>query len=349
MHKLRVAFTHVFFGPDGNPSWPDYDIGPLREHRRIETRVLPRAPVVRASDLADIDVLVTSTGETKVSGDSLAGNGRLALIARAGAGYDDVDIGACTAAHVAVAIASDAVRRPTAVATVALLLAATTRLIQKHKVTLAGPRDWSGLPELRSADLEGKTLGLVGFGSIGSEVARLIAPFGMEILAHDPMVTAEAAARLGVRLVDLDTLLRVSDVVSLHVTLNDSTRHLMNAERLRLMKPTAFLINASRGKVVDQQALTECLRSRRIAGAGLDVLDEEPPSSDDPLLKLDNVVFSAHALAWTDRLDGRLADTNIKAILALTEGREPAGVVNREVMKSAAWRHKLERLTLTSG
>jgi D-3-phosphoglycerate dehydrogenase len=344
MQKLRVAFTHVFFRADGTPAWPDYDIRTLKEHGRIEIKVLPHAAALKAGDLADVDVLVTSTGETKVGRDSLTESNRLALIARAGAGYDDVDIAACTAAGIAVAIASEAVRRPTAVATVTLILAITTRLFQKHQVTLAGPRDWSRLSELRSLDLEGRTLGLIGFGSIGSEVARLMAPFGMHIIAHDPVVAAHDAARLGVRLVDLETLLRQSDVVSLHVTLNEGSRHLVNAERLRLMKPSAFLINASRGKVVDQTALTECLRSRSIAGAALDVLDEEPPAANDPLLKLDNVMLSAHALAWTDRLDGRLAATNTRAILALMEGREPAGVVNPEVLKSAAWRQKLERL-----
>ena len=306
--------------------------------------MLRQAPVLAAGDLADIDVLITSTGETRISRDSLADGSRLILIVRAGAGYDDVDLSACTAAHVAVAIASDAVRRPTAVATLALILAVTTRLVQKHHVAVAGPKEWSRLPELRAFDLEGKTLGLVGFGSIGSEVARLVAPLGMRIIAHDPFVTPEAAARLGARLVDLETLLREFDVVSLHVTLNDSSHHLIDAERLEWMKPTAFLINASRGRVVDQKALTECLRARRIAGAGLDVLEQEPPFAGDPLLKLDNVVLSAHALAWTEGLDGRLADTNINAIFALMEGREPAGVVNREVLKSGTWRQKLKSL-----
>jgi phosphoglycerate dehydrogenase-like enzyme len=344
MDKLRVAFTHVFFHPDGSPAWPGYDIAPLKAHRRIEIKVLQQTPLLAAGDLAGVDVLVTSTGETKVSRESLADSRRLTLIARAGAGYDDVDISACTEKQIAVANASEAVRRPTAVATLALILAATTRLIQKHRVTRAGPRDWWRLPELLSIDLEGRILGLVGLGSIGSEVARLVAPLGMRIIAHDPLAAPEAAARLGVRLVDLETLLREADVVSLHVTLNETSRHLINAERLQLMKPTAFLINAARGKVVDQKALTECLRSGKIAGAGLDVLEQEPPAADDPLLQLDNVVLSAHALAWTDTLDGRLAATNTEAILALAQGREPAGVVNGEVLKSPAWRRKLARL-----
>jgi phosphoglycerate dehydrogenase-like enzyme len=344
MTNLRVAFTNVFFRPDGTPAFKGYDISPLKARRNIEIKVLPQAPVISAADLADIDVLVTSTGEAKVNGDSLTRGGRLALIARAGAGYDDVDVSACTADHVAVAIASDAVRRPTAVGTLTLMLAVATRLIDKHNISLKGPREWSRLEDYAGIDLTGKTLGLVGLGSIGGEVARLVAPLQMRIIAHDPMVKPDAAAALGAELVGLETLLRQADVVSLHVPLTEATRHLINAERLGLMKSSAFLINAARGKVIDQKALVECLRARRIAGAGLDVMEKEPPDEDDPLLKLDNVVLSAHAIAWTDNLNARLADTNIKAIVAVAEGRDPAGVVNSEVLGTKIWREKLSRL-----
>ena len=195
MDKLRVAFTSAFFRPDGSPAFKGYDISPLKSVRYIEIEVLRPAGVIGADALADVDVLVTSTGETRITRESLAGGGRLALIARAGAGYDDVDIAACTASHVAVAIASDAVRRPTAVAALTLILAVTTRLIPKHLIALKGPRDWMRLQKFQSVDLRGKTLGLVGLGSIGSEVARLVAPLGMRIIAHDPARRERSSAQ----------------------------------------------------------------------------------------------------------------------------------------------------------
>jgi phosphoglycerate dehydrogenase-like enzyme len=136
--------------------------------------------------------------------------------------------------------------------------------------------------------------------------------------------------------------------VSLHVPLTNAPHHLMDAQRLNLLKPTAFLINTSRGRVVDQKALTECLSAKRIAGAGLDVLEKEPPDEDDPLLKLDNVVLSARALNWTDNLDARLAESNMEAVLAVAERRDPEGVVNREDMKTTIWRDKLTRLRVIS-
>ena len=349
MDKLRVAFTSAFFRPDGTPAFKGYDISPLRSVRNLEIKILRPSDAIAADDLADVDVLVTSTGETKITGESLGRSDRLALIARAGAGYDDVDIAACTSNNVAVAIASDAVRRPTAVAALTLMLAVTTRLIPKHHITLKGSKDWARLQEYQSTDLREKTLGLVGLGSIGSEVARLVSPLGMRIIAHDPAVTPQAAAAVGAELVSFDSLLKDADIVSLHVPLADATRNLMNAQRFGLMKPTAFLINTSRGRVVDQKALAECLRTKRIAGAGLDVLEKEPPDDNDPILSLDNVVLSAHALNWTDNLDAKLAETNIGTIRSLIQQRDPSGVVNGEVLRSTVWRKKLSRLHAMAG
>jgi phosphoglycerate dehydrogenase-like enzyme len=344
MDKLHVAFTSAFLRPDGSPTFEGYDISPLRARRSIDVRFLPQASTIGAAELTGVDVLITSTGEARIDCDGLPKDSRLTLIARAGAGYDDVDMSSCTANHVAVAIASEAVRRPTAVAALTLLLAVATRLIDKHKITLQGPREWSRLPDYLSSDLTGKTLGIVGLGSVGGELARLVAPLQMRLIAHDPYVKPEIASALGVELVGLEALLRQSDVVSLHVPLTEANHHLMNSEHLALMKPTAFLINTARGKVVDQSALVACLRDRRIAWAGLDVLEKEPPDADDPLLKLDNVVLSAHALNWTDSLNARLAETNLKAVFAVAEGKVPSGVVNSEVLKTKGWLDKLSRL-----
>ena len=149
--------------------------------------------------------------------------------------------------------------------------------------------------------LVGRTLGAIGIGNIGAELFRLAKPFDMEFVAHDPFADKKVAAELGIELVSLEDVFRRADVLSVNCPLTPETRHLVNAERLALMKPTAYLINTARGPIVDQKALTKVLQERRIAGAGLDVLESEPPDPADPILKLDNVILAPHALCWTDQ------------------------------------------------
>ena len=137
--------------------------------------------------------------------------------------------------------------------------------------------------------LVGRTLGSLGIGNIGAEVFRLAKPFDMSFIAHDPYADPKVAGELGIELVGLEELFREADLLSVSCPLDDETRHIVNAERLALMKPTAYLINTARGPIVDQKALTEALQEGRIAGAGLDVFEQEPIRPDDPILKLDNV------------------------------------------------------------
>jgi D-3-phosphoglycerate dehydrogenase len=164
----------------------------------------------------------------------------------------------------------------------------------------------------------------------------------MKFIAHDPYADPAAARALGVELVDLQSVFRRADFIAVNCPLMDSTRHLVNAERLALMKPTAFLINTARGPIVDQKALTKALQERRIAGAGLDVLEKEPPDADDPILRLDNVLLAPHALCWTDQCFAGIGACDAQAVLDVMEGREPAGVVNKEILASPAWRKKLD-------
>jgi D-3-phosphoglycerate dehydrogenase len=142
-------------------------------------------------------------------------------------------------------------------------------------------------------------------------------------------------------MVDLETVFRDSDIVNVSCPLNEETHHIVSAERIALMKPTAYIINTSRGGTVDQQALTKALQDNRIAGAGLDVLDPEPPEADDPILKLDNVVLNPHALCWTDECFAGIGAAAVKAVLESMHGREPRGIVNREILENAEWRAKL--------
>ena len=209
------------------------------------------------------------------------------------------------------------------------------RLTREAAVGFANRGDYMGL------GLVGRTLGSIGIGNIGAELFRLIKPFEMRLIAHDPYADPNLAAELGVKLVGLEDVFRRSDFVSVSCPLTPETRHLVNANRLALMKSTAYLINTSRGPIVDQNALTKALEERRIGGAGLDVLEKEPPDADDPILKLDNVIFAPHALCWTDQCFAGNGAADVRAVLDVQHGREPRVVVNRDVFETAVWRNRL--------
>jgi phosphoglycerate dehydrogenase-like enzyme len=176
--------------------------------------------------------------------------------------------------------------------------------------------------------LRGRALGIVGLGNVGRELVHLVRPFEPRILAADPY----AASLDGVELVELEQLLREADFVCLTCPLTEETRHLMNAERLAMMKPTAFLVNIARGPIVDQAALTEALQARRIAGAALDVFEQEPISPDDPLLALDNVILTPHAVCLTDEHFALTGRNVCESVLAVAQGRVPRDVVNRAAL-----------------
>jgi phosphoglycerate dehydrogenase-like enzyme len=166
----------------------------------------------------------------------------------------------------------------------------------------------------------------------------------MKFIAHDPFAGRKVAAELGIELVDLETLFRRSDILTVNCPLTTETRHLVNEKRLALMKPTAYLINTARGPIVDQKALTRFLQARRIAGAGLDVLEQEPPAADEPILKLDNVILAPHALCWTDQCFAGNGAADIRAVLSVMRGEAPRGVVNAAVLTLPAWAGRLDRL-----
>ena len=173
---------------------------------------------------------------------------------------------------------------------------------------------------------------------------RMARPFDMLFIAYDPYADKDAAAALGVRLVDLETVFREADVLAVNCFLNDETSGIVNAERLALMKPTAFLVNTARGPVIDQAALTEALRGCKIAGAGLDVFTREPPDPDDPILALDNVIVTPHTLCSTDQMRRGCWDGAIDAVCAIKRGRAPEHVVNPAVLDRPGFRARLAAL-----
>lgn len=337
---FRVVLSGDFKKPDGSPTFPDFDISPLQRQPGVECLYLDRSDEIRADQVADADALILLT--SRFSAKSIHPNGRLAAVARFGVGYDSVDVPACTAAGIAVVITPDGVRRPVAVAILTFILALGGKLMVKDRLTRAGPTGWAQKTDHMGVGLVGKTLGSVGIGNIGAEMFRMAKPLDMKFIAHDPYGNAEVARSLGIELVDLETVFRRSDFVTVNCPLMESTRHLVNGERLALMKPTAFFINTARGPIVDQKALTKVLQERRIAGAGLDVLEKEPPDADDPILKLDNVIFAPHALCWTDQCFAGIGASDVRAVLEIAQGRDPAGVVNKEILSSSAWKKRLE-------
>lgn len=336
--RFRIGVSRDFILPSGKLGFGGVGVQLLEQEPNFEVAFLPEHDrELTASDIAGIDALALLG--PRVTKETLEGNDRLAIIARFGVGYDNVDLDASTANGVLVTITPDAVQRPMAVVNLTYILALAGRLLEQDRLTRAGR--WADKQEARGVGLMGRTLGTIGFGRIGQETHRLTQPLDMRHLAHDPYADPAAAEAAGVTLVDLETLLRESDFVVIAAALTPETRHLINAERLAMMKPTSFLISTARGPLVDQAALYEALRDRRIAGAGLDVFDPEPPDPNDPILQLDNVVVTPHALCWTDECERIMGESVLRSIKDVAAGRVPVNVVNRDVIDTPKVEEKL--------
>ena len=260
MAKFRVALSGDFLKSDGTPAYPMVDLAPLAAAGGEVAYVHSVDRVMRAADLEGFDALILLG--SRFDARSIPADGRLAVVARFGVGYDTVDVAACTKAGIALVITPDGVRRPVAVTVLTLMLALASRLFAKDRITRMGPQGWAMRSDYMGLGLTGRTLGLLGVGNIGAEVLRLAAPLDMRFIAHDPYIDPAKARALGADLVDLDTLFRESDFVSINVPLGDRTRGLVGARLFGLMKPTAYLINTARGPIVDQRALHEVLASR---------------------------------------------------------------------------------------
>ena len=248
---------------------------------------------------------------------------QLKIVSRFGVGYDSIDLGAAEALGIWVTTTPGTNEHSVADAAIALVLALARQLIPAVETTRAGKWDRPIGFELR-----GLTLGLVGFGRIGQQVAARARPFGMSVLVYDVVPNAAAARELGCRYVPLDELLRASDFVSLHAPALASTRDLVDRRALSLMKPTAYLINTARGELVDEAALAEALYERRIAGAALDVFKKEPPDPANPLLSLPNVIPLPHIAGVTAQASVHMAQLSVDNVLAALRGEKPPFPVN---------------------
>jgi D-3-phosphoglycerate dehydrogenase / 2-oxoglutarate reductase len=257
---------------------------------------------------------------------------QLRVIARAGVGYDAVDTNAASERGVAVTIAPGTNQDAVAEHTFTHILALAKNLIPQHLGTCA--LKW---PRQTTLPLRGRTLGIAGVGRIGKAVALRGACFGMKLLGYDPYPDHAFATKHGLTFVSIEKLLEESDYLTLHLPATEVSRYLINREALARMKPTAFLLNTARGSIVREQDLIEALQNRRLAGAGLDVFEEEPPA-DSPLLHMDNVVCTPHAAGVDLQSRDDMAMSAAEAIVDLSRGKWPAEkVVNPEVRERYGW------------
>ena len=248
--KFRVALSSDFRKPDGSPTYPSFDLSPLTTHSDVEVDYVHAIDgIMPAEALAAYDVLILLV--PKFTRASVPGNGRLGAVCRFGVGYDSVDVSACTENGIALVITPDGIRRPVAVSIVTFVLALSQKLLIKDRMTREGR--WDERSDHMGMGIVGKTFGQLGIGNIGAEALRLLRPFEMEMIAHDPYADPEVAKELGVELVRFEELFRRSDFLSVSVPLSEATRHIVNERTLRLMKPTAYLINTSRGPTVDPE------------------------------------------------------------------------------------------------
>jgi phosphoglycerate dehydrogenase-like enzyme/2-keto-3-deoxy-L-rhamnonate aldolase RhmA len=338
---FRVALTGDFFDDEDTPKYRDIGLG-LFEGTSVEVERFARhMPEIATDQLVGPNGVIVLT--PRVTAASLSASSDLLAIGRFGVGYDGVDVAACTAAEVVLFIATGAVDRPVAEATVGWMLALSHQVRTKDR--LVREARWDERSQYMGTELRDRTLGVIGFGGIGRALVRLLAGFGMKRpLVYDPFVSAADATRLGVTPVTLDRLLIESDFVSVHCPLNDQTRDLVGPREFGMMKRTAYLINTARGGIVDEAALDAALRENRIAGAAVDCFAAEPLAAPPAFADLDNVLLAPHCIAWTDELFRDIGRTVCRGMLDLAEGRVPKGVVNRDVFDRPGFRAKWKRL-----
>jgi len=339
---FRIGVTRDLRRPDGTLAFAPFDLGALEvdhvEWKFLEEDARPLTPQL----LTGIDGLYHFSAP--VTADSVRGVDRLAVLARHGVGLDFVDVAACTERGIAVTITPDGVTRPMASAAATLVLALAHRLRERDRALHEG--DWGqGRFAPPGIGLNGRALGVIGYGRIGREVVRLLAPWGMRVLVTQRTPVAED----GVSYVPLEVLLAEADVIVIACPLTDETRGLLDARRLSLMKPTAFLVNVARGAIIDQHALVEALRDGRLAGAGVDVVDPEPLPAGDPLLELPNVVGAPHSLGYTDELLRGCVGGACEALLAVAAGRVPPHLVNPDVLANPLFTSKLAPFAARQG
>ncbi len=281
----------------------------------------------------DVDALASLLSD-KIDAEVFDAAPKLRIVAQMAVGFDNIDVKEATKRGIYVTNTPGVLTETTADFAWTLLMAVARRVVEADKYVRTGQWKVGWHPSMLSGrDVYGATIGVVGAGRIGFAVAKRAKGFNMKILYYDVIPRPELEKKLGAKRVDLDTLLRESDFISVHVPLLKETYHLINEKRLKLMKKTAYLINNSRGPVVDEKALYRALKEGWIAGAALDVFEQEPTSLDNPLLTLDNVVIAPHISSASHETRSKMAEMVAENLIAFFEGRKPPNLVNPEVLK----------------
>jgi phosphoglycerate dehydrogenase-like enzyme len=350
-----MAFTGDFLDESGEIAYGDIGLGRLASQPRMRwhfiTELAPRpgdrsywaqlySLQVTPDHIKNIDGLVVLRPWITLA-TFLDGAADLVVIGRSGAGYDKIDLQACTDHAVAVFNAPMALNHSTASSALLFMLALAKRLRDQERITRAGR--WDQQAAVMGSEIQGRTLGIIGLGHTGRELARLVAPFEMRVVAFSPHADPAVADSLGVRLTSLDALLGEADFVSLHCRLTMETRGMIGASQLALLKRTAYFINVGRGELVDQQALVAALVDRRIAGAGLDVFAVDPLPADDPLVGLENVILTPHWSASTSDVWRATGEAMVAGMLRVAGGECPDNIVNPEVLARPMFHEKLAK------
>ncbi|MCB1234631.1 MAG: hydroxyacid dehydrogenase [Verrucomicrobiae bacterium] len=285
-----------------------------------------RDPAALAEALREAEAVIVRN-QTRVTAELIAGAPKLKIVARAGAGLDNIDTAAASEAGIVVSFAPSENSLSVAELALGLMISLARKISAADRDTRAG--GWKRAV-FTGGELSGKTLGVVGIGRIGTLVARRARAFGMRIVAHDEFVDPEAPhlRELGARLVTLDELAAESDFITTHVPLTEETRHLFGAKFFAAMKPGAFFVNTSRGEVVDEAALAAALESGHLGGAALDVREVEPPAADSPLGRFDNVILTPHIAAFTDEAQERVVAAVCRDAVSVLRGEPAAGFFN---------------------
>jgi glyoxylate reductase len=297
---------------------------------RLWPEELPPPREVLLAEAREAEGLLTQLTD-RVDQELLSQAPRLRAVSNMAVGFDNIDVPACTARRIPVGNTPSVLTDTTADFAFALLMAAARRVVEADAFVRAGKwKTWDpGL--LLGVDVHGATISIAGMGQIGQAVARRAHGFAMRILYTDEIPRPEIEAATGARRVDKAMLIREADFLTLHVPLTPETRHFIGAAELAAMKSTAWLINTSRGPVVDQRALVEALRAGRPGGAALDVTDPEPVAMDDPLLSLPNLIIAPHIASGSLATRSKMADMAVDNLLAGLEGRRPPNCVNPEL------------------
>ena len=286
-------------------------------------------------EMRDADALIVRIA--KCDGHAIENSPNLKVIGRTGVGYDSVDVKTATAHGIPVVITPGANNRSVAEHAVAMMFALSKNLVEAQQEMCKG--NWEIRGAKKAFELEGKTIGILGLGAIGRETAKICEGCGMKVAAYDPFLSKEQVEGYGaVYYENYEDLLKVSDVVSIHVPLTDETKNMISKKQLTEMKKTALIINCSRGGIINETDLVEVLKAGEIAGAGTDVFCSEPPKTDDPLLNCPNLIVSPHSAAQTREAVIKMAQMCVKGCLAVAEGKKWPFVADKSVYDHEKWK-----------